>query len=112
MGDGASALRWTTLGERIAGKLFTDVLNGFSVVDEVEVHGILGAEWGVVGYGLGNLTVRFYGFCIETVSGCFNKERDGAVDYGNQAGNDYIFAAHGYGGVEFDVFLSVVFVFL
>ena len=42
---------------------------------------------------ISNFAVCFYGFFVQSTAGCFYKQRNRAVDHGNQSGDDNIFTA-------------------
>ena len=58
--------------------------------------------------GISNFTVCLNGLFMQNAACCFDKKRNRAVDYGNQAWNNNIFAAHGDCSMEFDILLGVI----
>ena len=50
---------------------------------------------------ISNFAVCFYGFFVQSTAGCFYKQRNRAVDHGNQSGYDNIFTAQCYGCMQF-----------
>ena len=63
-------------------------------------------------YGIRNLAVSFDGFLVQGAAGCFDKQRNRAVDHRNQSRNDDIFAAKSDRCMEFDILLCVILMFI
>ena len=63
-------------------------------------------------YGIRNLAVSLDGFFMQRTAGCFNKQRNRAVDHRNQSRNDDIFAAQSDRCMEFDILVCVILMFI
>lgn len=82
--------------------------DSLTVIYQMKIHGILSAQRVVPGNCICNLTVCFDGLFVQSPTGCFNKQRNRAVNDRNQTGNNNIFAAQCNGCVEFNVLLGVI----
>ena len=72
---------------------FLTKLYSLAVIDQMKIHGILSAKGIVRCDGISNFTMRFNGLFVQNASCCFDKKRNRTVDYGNQSGDNNIFAA-------------------
>ena len=52
---------------------FLAKLYSFPVIDQMKIHGILGTKRIVGCDSISNFAVRFYGFLVQTTTGCFYK---------------------------------------
>ena len=81
------------IGTDLLPKSFLTELYSFAVINQMQIHGILRPEWFMGCYGIRNLAVSFDGFLVQGAAGCFDKQRNRAVDHRNQSWNYNIFAA-------------------
>ena len=79
-----------------------------TVINQMQIHGVVGADGIVGGDGLGDGPVGFHGLLFQDVSGHLYEQRDGTVDDGDQPGYHQIFTAHGDGRMKFNVFMRMV----
>lgn len=82
--------------------------DSLTVIYQMKIHGILSAQRVVPGNCICNLTMCFDCLFVQSPTGCFNKQRNRAVNDRNQTGNNNIFAAQCNGCVEFNVLLGVI----
>ena len=90
---------------------FSYHLNPLTVINQMQIHGILCAERVMCGNGIRNLTVDLDGFFQQCSSGGLYKQRNRAVDHRNQSWNYNVFAAQGNGCMKIYIFLCMVFMF-
>ena len=90
---------------------FSYHLNPLTVINQMQIHGILCAERVMCGNGIRNLTVDLDGFFQQCSSGGLYKQRNRAVDHRNQSWNYNVFAAQGNGFMKIYIFLCMVFMF-
>ena len=83
-------------------------LYSLTVINQMQIHGILRPEWVMGCYGIRNLTVSFDGFIMQGSACCFNEQRNRTVDHRNQSWNHNVLTAHSDRCMEFDIFLRVI----
>ena len=90
---------------------FSCHLNPLTIINQMQIHGILCAERVMSGNGIRNLTVGFDGFFQQCTSGGLYKQRNRAVDHRNQSWNHNVFAAQSNGCMKIYILLCMVFMF-
>ena len=90
---------------------FSCHLNPLTVINQMQIHGILCADRVMGSNGIRNLTVDLDGFFQQCASGGLYKQRNRAVDHRNQSWNYNVFAAQGNGCMKIYIFLCMVFMF-